>query len=76
MRECAKGLGPDDSEVPNASHAEFGEDPVEDVTEQVEAQTGHHSLSTRVTEERARGQILPRMTDMDEFQLTVYRRRN
>jgi len=48
MRECAKSLRPDHTEVSNTSKIDLGKDSIEDVSEQVEAHSRHHRLSTRV----------------------------
>ena len=76
MRECAKGLRPYHTEVPNASKVDLGKDPVEDVSEQVEAHSRHHCLSTRIAmgAECLKFRGLPSDTPWPE--LTAYRKRN
>jgi hypothetical protein len=48
VREGAENLGPDDAEVAHVTFAQLGEAPVEDVAEQVHAQTHDDCLTSSV----------------------------
>lgn len=46
VRECAKGLSPDDTKVSRPSTIDFGEDSIEDITKQVTAEASYYSLAS------------------------------
>ena len=48
MGESAENLGPDNTEVAQATVRDLSEDTVEDITEQMHAEACHDSLTTNV----------------------------